>query len=109
MAKTVHVDLGPLGFEDQWFDIRDPKYMSDRRAKKYAVSMQGSDVDPKVTEDFLRNLVFAWHVLDADSEEPLDDPTTADLGGLPLGVSAAISGKFNELITDIVPNALRKS
>lgn len=109
MAKTFHLDLGPLGFEEQWADLRDPKYMTQRRVEELSATMRDIEGNPKAAEDFLRSQVAAWHVLDGDSGEPLGDPTEADLGGLPLGITSAISQTINELFTATVPNALRKS
>ena len=105
MAKTFHLDLGPFGFEEQWVDLRDPKYMTNRRMKRLAKAKD----DPNAGEEFLRGLIVAWHVLDGDGDEPLGEPATDDFDGLSIGVTAAIGRTFTELTEAIVPNALRKS
>ena len=109
MAKTEHLDLGPLGFDLQWVDLFDPKYLSQRRFEESVRTMREAQAEPKAAEQFLRERIAVWHVLDADSGEPLGDPQAADLGGLPLGITKAISEKITELFEATVPNASRRS
>ena len=105
MAKTVHFDLSEKGFEGQWVDLFDPRYMSQRRFEETAAAMQnGHTQDPKAAESFLRGRIAAWHVLDADSGEALADPVDADLGGLPLGILQVIGERVVELFSAVVPN-----
>lgn len=106
MAHTEHLDLD--GFDGQWVDLFDPRYMSQRKFEEAVKSMQDAQADPKAAEAFLRGRIAAWNVLDADSGLPLGDPQTADLGGIPLGVTKAISEKITELFEATVPNGSRR-
>lgn len=109
MAKTEHLALDMAGFDGQWVDLFDPRFMSQRRFEEAVAAMRAAQNDPKATEKFLRDRIAAWHVLDADSGEPLADPQTADLGGIPLGVTKAISDKIGDLFEATIPNRSRSS
>lgn len=109
MANVVRVDLAP-DFPDQWVDLLDPKFMSNRRFEELLAVLVKPDKTVEEAEAFFRSRIAAWHVLDADSGEPLGDPAaaTTDLGGLPIGITKAIGEKINELFTASVPSASRK-
>lgn len=109
MAKTYHLALDTTDFPDQWVDLFDPRFMSQRRFEEAVAAMRAAATDPKATEKFLRDRISTWNVLDADSGEPLGDPQSADLGGLPLGITKAISDKIGDLFEATIPNRSRNS
>jgi len=122
MSRSVKLDLGPLGFDGQYVNLFDPKYLSQRKFEEIVAEMRvaqvaAADESPEATavrsarieKVGMRDRIESWYVLDADSGEPLGDPQTADLHGLPLGVTGAIADKIGELFEATVPLRLRKA
>lgn len=99
--KSVDLDLGQSGFPDQWVKIIDPRYLTQRKFEELMKSTDG--------EQFLRDRIEAWHVLDGDTGEPLGEPQTADLKGLPIGVISVITDKIGELFEATIPFRSRKA
>lgn len=105
-GKVAHLDLGEFGFPSQWVDLHDPRFMSERKFQRVVEEIQdpASQNDPKKLHEFLRGRIAAWHVLDADSGEAMDDPQTADMAGLPLGARKPIVEKVFELFGNQAPD-----
>lgn len=132
MPASVKLDLAPLGFDGQYVNLFDPKYLSQRRFEEVVNDMLTAQIAPPplpegatpeeraaraeaeaarsrlIERAGLRDRIESWYVLDADTGAPLGDPQTADLQGLPLGVTGAITEKISELFEATVPLRLRK-
>lgn len=109
MAKTFHLDLAEAGFEGMWVDLYDPRFLSQRKFEELVARMSDVRSDAKAAEQALRDRVAAWHLVDPDTEQDLNDPKTDDLGGLPVGVLSAIGDKINDLFEATVPLRSRKA
>ena len=81
--KPVHIDLGEIDddFTGQWLDVRKPLGWTMRRIKQWQ-ALETSDEDISAYEEFIRWLIQAWHIIDQDSGQWLNDPQTDDLGAI---------------------------
>lgn len=81
--KPVHIDLGEIDddFAGQWLDVRKPLGWTMRRIQQWQ-ALEKSDDDVSAYEEFIRWLIQAWHIVDQDSGEWLNDPKTDDLGAI---------------------------
>lgn len=75
MSKTLHIDLE----DGQWVEVRDPRHLSMRTITKWQRATEDGSLD---NESFIRELVAAWHLIDPDTGQPMNDPKVDDLGGL---------------------------
>lgn len=99
MKKPFHLDLAP-DFENDWIEIRDPKYMSQRQFTELTAQSQTDN------EAFIRAMVESWHVTDPDGNV-LSDPKADSLDALPAGVIKALADTLQDLFTATTPKGSR--
>ena len=97
--QTVHVDLGPEGFEGAWLDLKSPWYMTQRQFNALAEQAKADQ------QAFLRAMVTACSL--PDGELTQTDPATIDWEGVPAGVLKVVADKLTELFAETTPKALR--
>ena len=86
MSKPIHIDLAEAGLPElsgQWLDLRDPRFLSKRTVDRWQAALNDGGLAP---EQFVREVVAAWHLLDADNDSDLNDPAQDSLDGVPLAV-----------------------
>lgn len=103
MTKTVHLDFKDIGYESQWCDLEDPKDYTQSRYEAVLADMLKAKEDPAVAEKFFRDRIASWHLVNGDTDEPLNDPKTDDLKGIKVAISLAIGEKISELFEATVP------
>lgn len=129
-GKIVHVDLGPFGYEGQWIDVRNPKFITERALAALVAQLQARPAAPPPglddatkaafeetanaeaaarVESAFRSLLVAWRIVDEDSGAALVDPATDDLAALTRGHTKVISDTFWDLYAAQVPKALRRA
>lgn len=92
--KTVHVALDEHGLEGQWVDLRDPRFLSKRTIDRWQREIEAATL---TAESFLREFVAAWHLLDADTGEEMNNPATDSIDGAPLVVFQVLNARAGEL------------
>lgn len=90
MTKTFRLDVPE---QDGWVEVIDPADMSQRRFFAWVQKAAQLKENPDSGDDFLRDVIAAWHLIDPDSGQPMNDPRTDDLRGLKVSTVKTISAK----------------
>lgn len=102
MTKVVRYEVGG----GEWVELYDPADMTHRRVAAAIKQLQGFN-NGHTTDDeqdqWLRDRIAAWHLVDPDTNTAMDDPQTDDLGGVKKGTLKLIVEKFGELTVSTVP------
>lgn len=102
MTKVVRYEVG----DAEWVELYDPSDMSHRSVVACIKQLQGftnGHTNEDEQDQWLRERVAAWHLVDPDTGAPMDDPKTDDLGGVKKGTLKLIVEKFGELTVGSVP------
>ena len=106
--KTAHLDFKDIGYEGQWADLEDPLDYSQRRYEAVLGEMQRAGDDVAIAEKFFRDRLASWHLVDADTQAPMNDPKIDDLKGVTTAIALAIGEKIASLFEATVPLRSRK-
>lgn len=104
MTKTIRFEVG----ENEWFELYDPSDQTHRKVVAAIKQLQGFKVGETPDEEmdqWLRDRVAAWHLVDPDTNTVMDDPQKDDLAGLKKGTLKLLMEKFAELTANTVPFA----
>lgn len=92
MTKTFHIDVPG---QEGWIEIIDPGDLSQRKFDEWTAQARNDS-----GEEFLRATITAWHLVDPDSGEAMNDPQADDLKGLKISTVKAITTKVREALND---------
>ena len=90
----------------EWADLFDPGDLSFRAVEKLAGQLDHlrTTADSAGAEEFIRERIAAWHLIDADSGAEMNDPRTDDLKGLTGKKVKAIMSAFSASVSDFFPS-----
>jgi hypothetical protein len=92
-VKFIHIALDEHGLEGQWIDLRDPRFLSKRTIDRWQRQNEAGSLS---TDEFLREFIAAWHIVDADTGADLNDPKTDSIDGAPLVVFQVLNERIRD-------------
>jgi hypothetical protein len=100
--KTVRLEVPE---QDGWVDLYDPGDWTHRKFRAWVKKSEElkTATDSPAAEEWLREVISAWHIVDGDTGAVLTDPQKDDLAALKLTTTKAITEKAVALIRDAAP------